>query len=239
MPENGNWDLNEDHPFGVSGISANNCHISGNGFNFQNAVINGATLFSGKSEMAYLNFQNIRIISGAVFSASYYSHTLNFCQFAGEMTDSFFVAGGNSSYNVNCSGCGINMRLVGNSALKNSAHSCNLYAYYSNIKLGGSSSNPYPVYIGLMQGSLLDGNITGNNSIIHLLDESALSQIKIMLTNFSEIRKAGSTTSVVVCSDYVDGASISNLISATAEQLKDADWLTAHGFNCYWGGGAA
>ena len=113
------------------------------------------------------------------------------------------------------------------------------YAYFengTNVKLTGTTSasefqaGSYG-YESQVEGSILSS--TGNSVFTAMYNK--FGKINIGLSGFSEV-KTSTTYNTVINTDIIDATTISSqLIQATADQMKDADWLTEHGFPAYWG----
>lgn len=232
MPENGKWDMNDQHPEGAPNIAMNNCSVLGNGFTISKLFVNGINCITGYGTLENLNFEGCNIVNGTLFSIGDSGKTVFYgCGFSGDLNSSAFLRNWKRS-TIPFTKCGLNFRLSGSSALV--VESRNYYAAfnYCNIRLTGQTTHGDPVHIDLNAMSQLEGNLQGNSSRIYI-GSGQYSKINIGLSGFTDISGNSNNNPVVVNSDIIDTATVgSKFIIATSDQLKDADWLTEHGFPC-------
>lgn len=237
MPTNGEWDLNEQYSSGVPAITFNNCHIAGNGFTMRNIYAENINTFSGTAEISSMDFPGINQLGGAFIHLSSSGDSFANCRFSGQLTDAEFIKTSGYNYNATFRQCSFNFKLSGSALFCTYGnYTAQPKLYYSNVKLVGTTSASCPFQATMYQGSQLEGNLTSTNSgYIYLSENSTLSKVNIGLSGFSAVTGYNpSQNPIVVNSSIIDNATVySNFISATAEQMKDADWLTEHGFPAY------
>lgn len=230
LPEGGEWDMNEQYPDNTPSVSLNGCKINGNGFTIRNLRVRDNNIFtlsksSTINDVDFVNLYSSPVDNRYLFD-NYYTLYLNRVRVSGELVN-WGLFGSNG--NCYCDACSFNMRLTNADFAKQNAR----FENGTNVKLTGTtSSSEFQAgsygYESQIEGSILS---TRGNSVFKAL-YNKFGKINIGLSGFSEV-KTSTTYNTVINTDIIDATTISSqLIQATADQMKDADWLTEHGFPC-------
>lgn len=233
LPEGGEWDMNEQHPDNTPEVRLNGCTINGNGFTIRNLRVKDNSIFtlsksSTINDVDFVNLYSAPTNNRYLFDNAYTLY-LNRVRVSGELVNWGLFGGSSTCW---CDACSFNMHLTNTYFAKRYAR----FENGTNVKLTGTtSSSEFEAgsygYESQIEGSILS---TRGNSVFKAL-YNKFGKINIGLSGFSEV-ETSTTYNTVINTDIIDATTISSqLIQATAEQMKDADWLTEHGFPAYWG----
>ena len=243
LPEGGEWDMNEQYPDGVPTVSMNKCTINGNGFNIKNLRIKDNDAFSSSAATSKINNLDIQNLycAGAtgeprLFNATSYAITLTGVRVSGVVVGGYLIGTGSGGGSVRAYACSFNIQLVDGNFVYSNYDPYITYYEGTNIKLTGTTSDSKLGVGGLYDESQIEGSVLSTRgNTVFVTGDNRLAKIDIGLSGFSEV-KTSTTSQTVINTDIIDATTISSqLIQATAEQMKDADWLTEHGFPAYWG----
>lgn len=240
MPSGGSWDMNQQHPAGVPTITSNGtAHIAGHGFTIDNLYAQDTTIFNGKFMITNLDMPSCKLYNSVFFAPSDYGPTFTGFRASGEINNSTFAIK-RENYTMNFQQCSLNFRFVGVSRMANPGNYRPVLNFaYSRIELVGATSGDNPFEVKLLVGSKLTGNLTSsNNADFWLGTGSTDCVVDIGLTGFNKVRcmKTKGVNPALLNISKIGTATTEagdNFIEATSEQMKDAEWLTAHGFPCY------
>lgn len=236
FPAGGEWNMNSQYPAGAPTITSNGTsHFVGNGFTIKNLYVQNGTAFSGKFEISNLNMQNIFLQNSNFLAPSDSGTRFDDVDISGELNGGFLFCTAND-YMIYFNQSGVNLRFMGNASMHGYGNYYpRVYFNNSEIQLTGqtSSSDPFKV---IMQNSKLSGRLVSTNSAqMYLSEFSTDSVVDVELSGFASVTGYNPNGyPIVVNASKVGAATIyANFISATSEQMQDAEWLTAHGFSCY------
>lgn len=238
LPANGSWDMNEQYPTGVPAITSNGtAHISGNGFTIDNLYAENIIVFSGTFAISNLDVPSMKLKGSSFLAPADSNSTFENVRLSGELNDSMVCYTANVNRTIKFRRCSMNYNLVGNAKMcVTGNYMPNMEFTHSHIELKGTTSHSSPCYIKLGMNSKLSGNLTStNNGQVYLSENSTDSVVDIGLSGFTTVTGYNPYRyPIVVNASKVGTATVyANFISATAEQMKDADWLSEHGFPAY------
>lgn len=237
LPQGGEWDMNEQYPDNTPEVTLNGCKINGNGFTIRNLRIKNNDIFTSSRASTISNLDIVNLYSAPandkfLFDCIYII-TLNNVRVSGEVVNTSLIRSSSGNSYLHGYSCSFNLHLV-NGNLGN--YGSMQFYNGTNIKLTGTTSNS-TFYVGsLYDESQIEGAIlsTNGNSVFKV-SYAKLAKINIGLSGFSEV-DTSTTYNTVINTSIIDATTISSqLIQATAEQMKNADWLTQHGFPAFWG----
>ncbi len=230
LPEGGEWDMNEQYPDNTPEVSLNGCTINGNGFKIRNLRVRDNNIFSLSktstiNDVDFVNLYSSPVNNRYLFD-NYYTLYLNRVRVSGELVNWGLFGSDGNCY---CDACSFNMNLTNADFGKRNLRLNN----GTNVKLTGTtSSSEFGAgsygFESQIEGSILS---TRGNSVFTAYYNN-FGKINIGLSGFAEV-KTSTTHNTVINTSIIDATTISSqLIQATAEQMKDADWLNEHGFPC-------
>lgn len=239
LPEGGEWDMNEQYPDGVPTVSMNKSTINGNGFRIKNLRIKDNDAFSSSAATSIINNLDIQDLYHAptsskyLFDAGTYAMTLNRVRVSGMVVGAYLIDTGSGGGSVRAYACSFNIQLVNGNFVNSNYDPYITYYNGTNIKLTGTTNYSKLGVGALYDESQIEGSVLSTRgNTVFVTSYNRLAKINIGLSGFSEV-KTNTTYNTVINTDIIDATTISSqLIQATAEQMKDADWLTEHGFPC-------
>lgn len=242
FPLNGEWNMNEQYPLGVPAITASGTttvHIEGNGFVIKNLYAEGITVFTGKFEINDLVIDSANIRNSILFSPSGSGSLFMKFSVRGELNNSTFVRE-TQNYTMNFYQSGLSFRFLGATRMENAGnYRPILNFYYSRIDIAGETSGGNPFEVRLLVGSKVTGNLESTiGDDFWLSAGSTDCVVDIGLTGFNKVRcrkESGANAALLNVSKIGTATTQTgdNFIEATTEQMRNAEWLTAHGFPCY------
>lgn len=233
LPEGGEWDMNEQYPDNTPEVSLNGCTINGNGFTIRNLRVKDNSIFtlsksSTINDVDFVNLYSAPTNNRYLFDNAYTLY-LNRVRVSGELVNWGLFGGPSTCW---CDACSFNMHLTNTDFAKRYAR----FENGTNVKLTGTTSSSEFEAGSYGCESQIEGSIlsTRGNSVFKAL-YNKFGKINIGLSGFSEV-ETSTTYNTVINTSIIDATTISSqLIQATAEQMKNADWLTQHGFPAFWG----